>query len=238
VNLENFSSLIMTGKSVMVEKTPERVDHLAHMCHKIWSESPKRRNRTPKQIFDDCLNAVIEQALPVIDPRFKLNPKEFDHKDPDSYNYDVRFDDAGSTYRFEIKRMRQAASKWHTYSVKNLKTYFRNFRNVDYVLSGKIFTHPDHWEVGFHLLAKATSYLPDDDMLSYMHDQMMDFDGLVIAQIANVPDRDRCLKQTTFTSPDRPWTYYNVYYDKRKAKNRCVSLDDDVVQYTLQLEGR
>jgi hypothetical protein len=233
VNTEDFASLIMTGKPVIVEKTDERVNHLAQMCKDIWDMPSKKRHRNPQQVFDDCLNVVLEMALPVIDPRFELNPKTFDHTDPDSYNYDVRFNTGDIVYRFELKRMRQAATKWHTYSVKNLKTFFKNFRSVNFVLSGKVFNHANHWEVGYHLLTPAKTYLPDDEMLEWMSTRP-EFDSLLISSMSQVDDRSRCLKQTMYASPERPWTYYNVFFDLRKGKKRCVHLEDFDVQYTVQ----
>jgi len=95
----NLYTPLEIPKNVRVSLSPEELEHIRVMAAEIFL-CPKRnwQGRSSERVYNDTINGIIlEYAM--VRQGAVMNPKEFNHKDPDSHNWDVDW----KHWRCEVK---------------------------------------------------------------------------------------------------------------------------------------
>jgi hypothetical protein len=152
MNITELSEKLKQAGVVKVSKA-DLFDTITAMAKSIHA-CPRRNatNRSYEVVFNHCSYIAVEYALAkVIDG--ERNPKEFNVKDKDSYNWDVKASDKF----FEVKR-HKTGSKWFTYNGKSIKTYLKNCLNLDYLVTGYLDSTSTDYLIDFALVADSKTF--------------------------------------------------------------------------------
>ena len=152
LTLQQVSDLLSSAGKIVIPKE-ELFDDITKMA-KVICPCPRRnaRQRTYKQVFNDCSRIAIEYALAKI-INGERNPNEWDKFNPESFRWDVRFED---TY-FEVKR-HALGTYWFSYAEESLNTFKKYAHTLDYMVSGYMETHDSAYVVEFALVANAKTF--------------------------------------------------------------------------------
>ena len=159
--------MIVAPKSITFSMTDTEIEFLNKQAREI-SECPVRgRGRSFEQCFAASrAGSILEFAL--IHQGATKNPKAFNVNDPDSYAWDVIWQDG----RAEIKRKKFLSddrTKWYSYTDPNyVKTFLKNVHLVDYFIVGDYKILGENlYEVHWMLITKVGSNFKD-----YMQESM------------------------------------------------------------------
>lgn len=189
MSIQNYAKLIFTDESIIVDKTKELDDRLISISKNIFENSIQRQGRSFNQVYEAQKKTVIEDALVKLEVGFIHNPLEWNYKVPHSHSYDIVHSDHCKT--FEIKRWPQDQpngnlAKWFSYPRNAFKNFIKHNDIIDYIISGKMIEHEHSYEIGFHMIADAKTFMNyvkesiyKKDQLVYYHSNAIN-DGMCI----------------------------------------------------------
>lgn len=152
LTLQQVSDLLSSAGKIVIPKE-ELFDDITKMAKAIYP-CPRRnaRQRTYKQVFNDCSRIAIEYALAkVLDG--ERNPNEWNPAVLESYRWDVR---VGDVY-FEVKR-HKIGSHWFSYPEDGIRTFRKHAHTLDYIVTAYMEIYEDEYVVEFALIANAKTF--------------------------------------------------------------------------------
>jgi hypothetical protein len=166
--MNEFADLMFRDRSFIIPKTPDLMNRIETMAREIHEKPVQNRGRTLKEVTENTKCVVIENAMTAIITRnsnssdFELNPLKHDKTNPHSYAYDVIHKPSKKT--FELKRWPDdqpdgSTATWFSYPRKSLETFQKNIGIIDYLVGAKLIEYEDEFEVGFHMIADAKTFM-------------------------------------------------------------------------------
>lgn len=159
--------MIKTPKHIRYSMTNEEIEYVREQAYDISKCPVRSQGRDYETCFADTFaGSILEFAL--VHQGATKNPKKFNPNDPDSYAWDVVWDN-GQT---EVKRKRflhNDNTKWYSANdPKYVKTFRKNIRLVDHFVVGDYKVHgKNDFDVQWMLITKVGK-----DFNRYMQESM------------------------------------------------------------------
>lgn len=146
INILNSCGIIKIPKNELQTLILPMVESIYHCPVR------NKTGRSYEQVFASCSYVAIEEALCKVTGGIR-NPKEFDHRDPDSYNYDVAIEDL----KIEVKR-HKTGSMFFTYPEHLCQKFMVNCAATDYVVTAYMEEAEDDYLVTFAMIARSDTF--------------------------------------------------------------------------------
>lgn len=159
--------MIVAPRPITFSMTDEEIEKIKKQAQEINRCPVRSRGRSYERCFAASLAGSILEIALVRQGGIK-NPKAFNVNDPDSYAWDVTWQDG----RAEIKRKKFLSddrTKWYSYTDPNhVKTFLKNVHLVDYFIVGDYkILEENLYEVHWMLITKVGA-----NFKNYMQESM------------------------------------------------------------------
>lgn len=186
MNARDLAKLIFTDEPIIVPKNKAYMNKMKKLVLGIYSNEETRNDRTIRQIWRDSRkSAPAEIAMCILNKDFIMNPLNHDKTNPHSFAYDNIYLPTKQT--IEVKshpedNAEMTIAEWFSYAIKALKTFRKHQKLVNFVVSAKVVSRTDHFEVYFVAIMDAKSFFHyaknsnynNVDLVYYHHNAIRD----------------------------------------------------------------
>lgn len=153
--VQDYADIVRSADPIRVERTPALNEKFKGISLEIYRCPVRNRNHRDYSTVEQCVEKMVLEHAIAQEYGLTLNPLEFDHKNRESYAYDLIDESVSYRPTFECKRF---AETWFSFFEDDVKTFRKNIDIVDFLVSGKVYRTEEAYFVFFNLLADAKTF--------------------------------------------------------------------------------